>query len=1000
MSNLSNGPQWAIPDDLLSAATCIVSDDPDTRSSGLTAALERKVSQFWRPTERRTGIAFYNEANKFFQLRYLDGSPDGRRYDAIVNSGNRYYLPPIPKEYRTKIAAEWSVKIPSDGSFWSHFTVTPELALFDTEGPPKALSLIALGYPAVGGFGAYGGVEKSEYQSFKRPIGKRKSGKNGGYSVEKVRLPKARLAKDLANLATEGRRIVLIPDMDTSPKTRRSVANAFLHRARLLQQRGCDVRIAYWDPALGKGVDDVIRLNGEAVARRILDNPLTVKEFALKVELSFDLATPNAIVHSRDLQIDSPELPKGGLVFSNSGTGTGKTKLIARETAGRTMLAPYPLRSLAKQAAPKLNANYRNEGKLDRSQGAYYDGETLSDRLTIVYDSLHKINLGNQFAGHLYDLSLDELTHGLRHMLTGATCKKNRIAIVEKFIEAVKTSQRVLVMDADLTRVELDMIRELRPGDAEYYLKNIRSPDPYATHWLTLASSQPTIAQAIEGVVQLISQKCAPTGLIHWACDGLGTSEKIAEHVGRNRCAVINSQTIRDRNELAMMALAGDFEGLEARGIRYIVTSPSVIQGVSWEETNLFAGVVGTFTGCSINPRQMRQALARVRETVPRIIWASPHRRSTGQWGNESDPAIIKSRILQQGRFNTMAIGEDFDLNDSQAIAVDWAARLIAADNLWLSTPATSLKVLLEDHGHEICPVCVDSDGMDYSATAEKWQADQDKFLIDAEILSQADAERLKLRAEFDRLSPEERKSLERSELCRFYAIEPEALTLGLIERDRDGLRSKVRSLEYLILENGEVLAMATVKASADLATIDSDRSLFKLKARQAIGLLDLIEILKVKTLTKDSPEMVEFKSRCWTHRKSIKDVLKYSVKESSSPIKLLGELLSQFGVKLKSDRQRSADGFVRLYYLDMDEWDFLQSIVQNRCIVRDLEILDSVPHPSVMSIQRGVEQQENPQHSEGGEADFDEFQEIDGGYYKYVPDDEESAQWEFEVAT
>jgi hypothetical protein len=713
-------------------------------------------------------------------------------------------------------------------------------------------------------------------------------------------------------------------------------------------------------------------LSGEAAARKILDNPLTVTEYALKIELSFDLAMPNAIVNTRDLQIDSPELPKKGIVFSDSGTGTGKTKLASRETEGRSMYAPYPLRSLAKQSASKLDANYRNEGKLNRSQGAYYDGEVLSDRLTIVYDSLYNVNPDNQFAGQLDDLLLDEVTHGLRHMLTGATCKKNRIAIVQKFIEAVKTSQRVLALDADLTRVELNMIRELRPGDAEYYLQNIRKPDPYVTHWLTLATKQPSIACAIEGVVQLIPDKFSDTGLIHWACDALSTSEKIAEFVGREHCAIVNSNTIRDKDPLALMAIAGDFDGLEARGIRYVITSPSIIQGVSWEDTGRFAGVVGTFTGCSITPRQMRQALARVRETVPRIVWASPHRRSPGKWGNESDPRIVKNRILQQERFNTLAIGGELDLNDAQSMAIDWAARLISADNMWLSTPAASLKVLLEDHGHCIAPVCSIENGKAFTSTAEAWQAQQDKTLLDAGILSEVEADRLKVKAEFDQLSPEERKSTDRYWLCSFYGIEPESLTLGLIERDRDGLRSKVRKFEQLTLEDGEALALATVKASANLAAIDSDRSLVELKVRQSIGLNKLIEILKVRQLTSDSPEMIEFKAQCLKSRNVIKDALNYSVKDSVSPVNILGELLAQVGVKLNSTRQRSADGLVRLYSLHMGEWEFLQSIVQNRVRNRATAVLSSDPPHSIMiSIQSGVDQQETPKDNGAGFVDL-----------------------------
>ena len=994
-------PQWSIPSDLLAVATRFVSDDPETRDTSLTVALERKVSQLWHPTERRTAIAFYSESDRFFQLRYLEGSPDGRRYDAIAHSGCRYYFAPVPEPYRVQISQQYHLDVPLEGSFWDWVKASPEMPLFDTEGPAKALALIGLGYPSVASFGAFGGVEKNEYQTFKRPIGKRKSGKNGGYTTEKVPLDKARLPKDLNAVATPGRRIVLVPDMDTAAKTRRSVAIATLQKARLLQQKGCDVRIAYWDFKFGKGIDDVIRLSGETVARGILDHPLTVAEYALKIELSFDLASPNAIVNTLNLQIDSPKLPKTGLVFSNSGTGTGKTKLAARETKERTLLAPYPLRSLAKSAAIGLDATYRNEGRLDRNRGTYSEGDMLSDRLTIVYDSLPRIDLTNQFAGQLDDLLLDEGTHGLRHMLTGGTCKKERITIVGKFIEAVKTAERVLLFDADLTRVELDMIRELRPGDSEYYLKNTRKPDPYVVNMLTLPSSQPTIAAAIEGIVQLIPQKFASTGLIHWACDSLATSEKIAEYVGRDRCAVVNSNTIRDKDPTALMAVAGNFDGLESKGIRYIVTSPSIVQGVSWEDTGRFAGVVGTFTGCSITPRQMRQALARVRETVPRIVWASPHRRAPGKWGNESDSRIIKNRILQQGRFNTLAVGEDCTLTDSEALSVDWAARLIAADNLWLSTPAASLKVLLEDHGHSLSPVCVAADGTAYNATAERWQAQQDSALLEAENLSEVEAESLRVKAEFDRLSPGERLALSRFQLCQFYGIEGNALTLGLIRRDRDRLQSKVQKIEHLISEDGEDLAMSAVKAKSHLAPIDSDRALAELKVRQAIELRGMIELLKTCSLTKDSPEMLDFKKRCLDYRKSVKDALNYSVKDEASPVKILGELLAQVGLKLKSTRHRSANGIVRLYSLDMEEWEFMASIVAIRCRGRRERILDSDPYQFYRSIKSTVDQPEIAPIDEGvglSEVDVEE----EHYEFEYHPTPEERAgceEWE-EVAS
>jgi hypothetical protein len=948
-------PNWQIPADLLAANTRQVVDDPDTHETSLTATLERRVSQLWTPKTRSTAIAFYSESGKFFQLRYLSGSPDGRRYDAIARSGMQYFYPTVPSIYRERINQNFSLFLPLDGSFWDSVKSSPEVPVFDVEGPSKTLALVGIGYAAVSGYGAFGGVEKNEFRTIKTPIGKRKSGKSGGYTTEKIPLPQARLPYGLSALATPGRRITLVPDMDTNPATRRSVANSFLHRARLLEQRGVTVRVAYWDASLGKGIDDVLRIHGEEKTRAILDHPLTPTEFALKIELSFELATPNAIVYSRNLQLDAPALPQSGLVFTDSGTGTGKTKLAARETAGRSMLAPYPLRSLARAAAVGLDANYRNDGTLNRSQGAYYDGDELSDRLTIVYDSMPKVHLQNQFAGELDDLVLDEITHGLRHALTGATCKNERIQIIEKLIEAVRISKRLLALDADLTRVELDILRELRPGETEFYLKNTRKPDPYVTHWLTLPSSQPTVAKAIEGTIALIHQKFAPTGLIHWATDALVTSEKIAAYVGAEQCAVINSNTIRDKCLRAALAISGKFDELNAMGVRYIITSPSVVQGLSWEESGIFVGVVGTFSGCSITPRQMRQALARVRETVDRIVWASPHRRSPGKWGNESDPRIIKNRILDRDKFNRASIGADLDLSESQTCAANFAARLIAADNLWLATPAASLKVLLEDHGHTIAPVCVDASGESFAAAAVDWQEKQDRALFDAEILTDLEAENLKVRAEFDRLSPEERRSLSRWELCHFYGIDGGGLTLSRIERDRDGQRGKVREFEKLFSPDGEELAIAAVRESAGGSAVDADRSLAARRVRMAIGLPEMVELLQERALSKDAPEMIEFADRCLQMAGAVKNGVNYSVKSDASPVKILGELLGQVGLSLICTRTRIDGKQIRLYQIAPSDLADLNAIAETRFQEGIDRPEQGESHPSEKTIQRGV---------------------------------------------
>jgi hypothetical protein len=700
---------WQVPIDLLTANARILADDFDARDTSLTTTLDRRVSRQWRPGARREAICFFGESGAFHQLRYTVNPPmrDGvpQRYDARANSGQLYFLPAILPAYRQRIADRYSITIPLSGSFWGWAKAAAECPVFDCEGDAKALAVVGLGYAAVSGFGAFGGVERWESRTV--ATGPRRSGKKSSVRVDRVRVS-PRLPKPLLELSAVPRRVVLVPDVDADSKTRRMVSGAWLHRAILLEKRGCQVRIAYWDKSLGKGIDDVLQNHGPEVVQGILDNPLTPQQYRLKIELSFDLAQPNAIIDSRNMQDDAPELPKSGLVFTDAAMGTGKTKLAARETAGRTLLAPYPLRSLAKAAAGALDADYRNDGQFKRSEGSYYSIQrrevvapddvsdrqidafapepkplapeyfsesVLSDRLTIVMDSLKNVDHSNQFGGELDDLLLDEITHSLRHMITGATCRQHRLAIIEKFIEAVRRSKRVLACDADLTRLELDMVRELRPGDAEYYLQNRRLPDQWQIQWVNLCGRDRSIAAAIE----YISDQLPSTLMIHWACDSRKTSEKIAAHLELLgiRCAVINADRQQQSDALTIAAVNGDWATLDAEGVRVIITSPSVVQGVSWEDPHRFALVVGTFSGCSISPRQMRQSLSRVRPAVPRIVWAAEYRRIPGRWGNDTNPNKIKARILDLTSWNNATLGAGIaDMSEARrsplAGRLDW----------------------------------------------------------------------------------------------------------------------------------------------------------------------------------------------------------------------------------------------------------------------------------------------------------------------------------------
>jgi hypothetical protein len=636
--------------------------------------------------------------------------------------------------------------------------------------------------------------------------------------------------------------------------------------------------------------------------------------------------------------------------------GTGKTKLAARETAGHTLLAPYPLRSLAKAASVPLDADYRNEGKLNRAMGAYHGDSGLSDRLTIVYDSIKNIDVTNQFAGELEDLVLDELTHGLRHMLLGATCKKDRLAIVEKFIEVVRRARRVLAFDADLTKTELDMLRELRPGEVEYYLQNRRKPDPWAIDWLTLCGGNQSVGAAIEH----IAQSLPAIGMMHWACDSLKTSEKIALHLAPQGivCAIVNSDRLAQKDPLAIAAVSGDWATLDTAAVRVLVTSPSVVQGVSWEDEGRFALVAGTFSGCSISPRQMAQALSRVRSAVPRIVWAAPFRRLPGKWGNDANPHKIKARILDVARWNSHELGSELsELSEARAIAVDWAARLIASDNLWAATPADSLRALLEHNGHSINPVGIDGGGAAYKAVSEDWEAARALALLDADRIERQEYDSLKVKSDFQGLSGSEALAMERYRLCEFYAIDHDALNLELIELDNDGrFRRAVLGFEHLYAPDGEQLARKRSAAAMAMADIDGDRSLVARAARRNLGLAAIVNLFGgARATSADHPELIDFAARCQSMAGAIKSALNYSVSKSeaaqSSPIKLTAELLGQIGLTLSNTQARRDGERVRVYRLNKGRLALMTEITDRRYQQRLEADQQGVTYPSGIDI-------------------------------------------------
>ncbi|MEM7771018.1 MAG: DUF3854 domain-containing protein, partial [Cyanobacteria bacterium P01_A01_bin.37] len=221
-------------------------------------ALNHSISRFWQYKKPHTfGIlaGFYQESGELWQGKAEHPRTDknGRpiKYEYPIGIGAQAYLPPIPDEMRAILRGG---ECPLEGSFWQWLEERPDIPIVVTEGAKKALALLSYGIPAIALLGVNAGVLKND--------------KIGGETVRKLT---PELVPGLKPFAVPGRELIIAFDQDDKPTTRRKVEDATGDLAFWLEKAGATVRIASWDKADGKGIDDLIVNRGVDWASKQLD---------------------------------------------------------------------------------------------------------------------------------------------------------------------------------------------------------------------------------------------------------------------------------------------------------------------------------------------------------------------------------------------------------------------------------------------------------------------------------------------------------------------------------------------------------------------------------------------------------------------------------------------------------------------------------------------------------------------------------------------------------
>jgi hypothetical protein len=182
----------------------------------------------------------------------------------------------------------------------------------------------------------------------------------------------------------------------------------------------------------------------------------------------------------------------------------------------------------------------------------------------------------------------------------------------------------------------------------------------------------------------------------------------------------------------------------------------------------------------------------------------------------------------------------------------------------------------------------------------EDRQAKAAKALLAAPAISKQQAEDLQ-RRQF--LLPEQQASLQKRVICERLAIEPQKLTVPLIQWADQWAAAAKRLAMLLSPEMAKLADMARLKATtpSGQAPLPFDQS-FKgqeVAAAEALGLRAFIvdQALALKSWSADSPEAIALADKAKRHAIACRQAFGLTISEKDSTVAIVGKLLKHYGL-------------------------------------------------------------------------------------------------------
>jgi hypothetical protein len=876
----------------------------------------------WKPDHPRLsgqGFGQGSEARPLKTLKVVKYEAQPRRRPGLL-------LPQVTIKVWRLIAERHGLPMPADRSagFWAWVLATPALPLVLEEGEKKACATLGLGQVAVG----LAGVE----------MGRQVLARDA-----KGRACAEALVPELEALAAGGRRLLIAFDADPKPSTALKVERAAVRLGHLLAKAGADVQVVRLPLLDGAkcGPDDLLVARGADALLEALSHGLALAELAWERRYWAERRwwpTRSGLAPSE--LTGALEQATAAVVGIRAPKGAGKTQALAEVLAGRAqVLSITHRRSLGAALADRLGLVWRNDtdtalGRTFDAEGRCWEG--LPPRYALCADSLLAIR-PETYAGAV--VVLDEAEQVLAHLLTSSTCSQNRGLLLQRLQQICTYAGQVVALDADLSDATLAWLQQARQSagrsaDVALLVGN-GSRQSWPVHWYEQgrpeAAQQALLEAAQQAPVFITTDSRERAAALH---------DLLQHHLPQAQGLLITSETTGRPEVQAWLAKLTSSEALAAGAIRWVVASPSISSGLSIEH-GYFRTVWGFFGAGTFTDSEALQALARIRQPVPRHVWVAPVARPakaplSSAWWPQQVERDLRQRWNGQAALMRQQLQPDLLLEPSPGAAADALATTCA---LWADLQSRRsyslahlrpfIKARLRAEGHTILATTTELAAHDVAALkalkaelrGERQQAHAEAVAA-APIINAAEAERLR---RLQQHSP----ALQRRALVERLALEPEALTPSMVlwgERWAGAAERLACLLEpsLALALDAKRLAATTPERQAPLP-FDQTYRVQRSHAAELIGLRAFIERFpfRCRLWDKTTPEVVELARLARLNRQQLEQALGLKIKANDTDMGLVGALLRSFGITTTEKRRGSTS---RMYGADADQLSLLRA--------------------------------------------------------------------------